>query len=145
MLPPDGAPPASQLPAGRRRGSAVGNPARGDRPRRADRVGSRLRGDRRARRRRRRDPGRGLLRLHPLQGRAVTRAGGLFATPRPEPGRLLPLAGGALVVALALVVFLLAGWSIAGWALGAVLWGAVKGIDFLLAHLRARTGSLAAS
>lgn len=43
-------------------------------------------------------------------------------TPRPLPDRRLPLLAGGIVVALALPVFLLAGWSIKGWALGAVLW-----------------------
>jgi hypothetical protein len=70
---------------------------------------------------------------------------GIFATPRPEPGRLLPLAGGALVLALALAVFLLAGWSLAGWGLGAVLWAGLKAIDLLLARLRGATGTLAGS
>lgn len=70
---------------------------------------------------------------------------GIFATPRPEPGRILPLAGGALVLGLALVVFLIAGWSVGGWALGAVVWAGLKGIDFLLAHLRGRIGNVAAS
>lgn len=74
----------------------------------------------------------------------MTRSG-IFATPRPEPGRLLPLAGGALVVAVALAVFLIAGWNLRGWALGAVLWGGLKAIDLLLARLRGRTASLAAS
>ncbi len=70
---------------------------------------------------------------------------GIFATPRPEPGKLLPALGGALVVAVALVVFLVAGWSLTGWALAAVLWAGLKAIDFLLARLRNRTASLAAS
>ena len=43
-------------------------------------------------------------------------------TPRPLPDRRLPVVAGGIVVALALPVFLLAGWSVKGWALGAVLW-----------------------
>jgi hypothetical protein len=45
-----------------------------------------------------------------------------FLTPRPLPARRLPAAAGALVVAFALPVFVLAGWRIEGWLLGAVLW-----------------------
>jgi hypothetical protein len=70
---------------------------------------------------------------------------GLFATPRPVPGRLIPIAGGALVLLVALPVFLLAGWRLAGWALGAILWVALKLVDVLLARLRGRTGNLAAA
>lgn len=69
----------------------------------------------------------------------------LFATPHPVPSRTIPALGGALVVALALPVFLLAGWSLAGWGLGAVLWLAALALDLLLARLKARTGNLAAS
>ena len=49
------------------------------------------------------------------------------------------------MLALALLVFLIAGWSLRGWALGAVLWGGLKAVDLLLARLRERTASLAAS
>ncbi len=70
---------------------------------------------------------------------------GLFETPRPVPGRLLPALGGALVLLLALPIFLLAGWDVAGWALGAVLWVAVEAIELVLMRLRGRTGNVAAS
>jgi hypothetical protein len=70
---------------------------------------------------------------------------GIFATPRPAPGRLLPAAGGGLVLLLALAVFLLAGWRLSGWALGAVLWAGMEALDLLLARLRQRTGNLAAA
>jgi hypothetical protein len=75
------------------------------------------------------------------------RAGGsaLFSTPRPVPGRLLPALGGLFVVALALPVFLLAGWPLAGWGLAAVLWVAVQGLELLLERIKARTSNLAAS
>ena len=73
------------------------------------------------------------------------RANGIFATPRPVPGRLVPALGGLLIVLLALPIFLLAGWDIAGWALGAVLWVAVEGIDLVLARLRGRTDNVAGS
>jgi hypothetical protein len=69
----------------------------------------------------------------------------LFSTPRPVPGRLLPAAGGALVVALALPLFLIADWRLAGWALGAVLWVATFALDLLLERVKSRTGNLAAS
>jgi hypothetical protein len=66
-------------------------------------------------------------------------------TPRPVPGRLVPVAGSAFVIALALPVFLLAGWAIGGWALAAVLWVAMQGVGLLLTRLRGSVGSLAAS
>jgi hypothetical protein len=69
----------------------------------------------------------------------------LFSTPRPVPGRLWPALGGALVIALALPVFLIAGWGLAGWALGAVLWVATLALDLLLTRVKGHTGNLAAS
>jgi hypothetical protein len=74
----------------------------------------------------------------------VTRAG-IFATPRPAPGRLLPAVGGAIVVLLALPIFLLAGWDLAGWALGAVLWFGLEALELVLTRLRERTANVAAS
>ncbi len=71
--------------------------------------------------------------------------GTLFSTPRPEPGHLLPALGGALMIGLALPVFILAHLSIGGWALAAVLWCAVHAIDVILTQARTRTGNLAAS
>lgn len=68
-----------------------------------------------------------------------------LGTPRPVPGRLLPAVGGALVLLVALAVFLIAGWPISGWALGAVLWLAMEAFGFLLARTRGRAGSLAAA
>jgi hypothetical protein len=73
------------------------------------------------------------------------RDGGIFATPRPVPGRLIPALGGLLIVLLALPVFLLAGWDVTGWALGAVLWFAVEAIDVVLTRLRGRTANVAGS
>jgi hypothetical protein len=69
----------------------------------------------------------------------------LFATPRPVPGRLFPVLGGALVIGVALPVFLLAGWRLTGWGLAAVLWVGVQALDLLLARLKTRAGNLAAS
>jgi hypothetical protein len=68
---------------------------------------------------------------------------GLFSTPRPVPGRLLPAAAGGLVIALALPVFLLAGWPPAGWALAAVLWIGSQALSALLTRFRPETGNLA--
>jgi hypothetical protein len=67
----------------------------------------------------------------------------ILGTPRPVPGRLLPAVGGALVLLVALVVFLIAGWRISGWALGAVLWLATQGFSFVLAWTHGRAGNLA--
>jgi hypothetical protein len=69
----------------------------------------------------------------------------LFSTPRPEPSHLLPAAGSAVVVLLALPLFLVAGWPLGGWGLAAVLWVAVHAIDLVLHRTRGDTGSLAAS
>ncbi len=43
-------------------------------------------------------------------------------TPRPMPERRLPVLAGAMIVGLALPIFLIAGWRVQGWALGAVIW-----------------------
>jgi hypothetical protein len=71
--------------------------------------------------------------------------GGILATPRPVPGRLLPVAGGGLVLLIALPLFLIAGWRVSGWALGAVLWAGMQALNLLVARLRKRSGSLAAA
>ena len=47
---------------------------------------------------------------------------GVFATPRPLPDQKLPFVAGAAVIALALPVFLAAGWELRGWVIGATLW-----------------------
>lgn len=52
-------------------------------------------------------------------------------TPRPMPARRLPVAAGAVVLALALPVFALASLDLRGWALGAVLWLASQALGFL--------------
>jgi hypothetical protein len=70
---------------------------------------------------------------------------GMFATPRPVPGRLLPALGGAVVILLALPVFILADLDLAGWALGAVLWFGLEVIELVLTRLRERTDNVAAS
>ena len=47
-----------------------------------------------------------------------------WTQPRIAPPALLPAAAGAIVIAVALPIFLIAGWRVTGWALGAVLWAA---------------------
>ena len=47
------------------------------------------------------------------------------------------------MIALALPVFLLAGWPLAGWALAAVLWIGSQALSTLLTRLRPETGNLA--
>lgn len=68
-----------------------------------------------------------------------------WTEPRTAPPTLLPTIAGAFVVALALPVFLLAGWRVTGWGIGAVLWAGSEGLGWLLTRLRARTGNLAAA
>jgi hypothetical protein len=70
---------------------------------------------------------------------------GIFATPRPIPGRLVPALGAAVVLLLALPVFLLAGWPVAAWGLGALLWVGLEALDLVLTRLRGKTGNVAAS
>ena len=58
--------------------------------------------------------------------------GGLFATPRPAPARLIPAVGGALVLLVALPVFLLAGLPMLGYAAGAVAWVIQRALQIFL-------------
>jgi hypothetical protein len=69
----------------------------------------------------------------------------MFTTPRPVPSRLLPVLAGGTAVALALPVFLIAGWRIEGWLLGAVLWAGGQLLGLLLTRLRPGAANLAAS
>jgi hypothetical protein len=68
-----------------------------------------------------------------------------LGAPRPVPGRLLPVAGGAAVIALALPVFVLADWRLGGWAIAALVWLGAQAVGFLLARLRPSADNLAAS
>lgn len=70
---------------------------------------------------------------------------GIFATPRPIPGRLVPALGAAVVLLLALPIFLLAGWPVGAWGLGALLWVGLEALDLVLTRLRGKTGNVAAS
>jgi len=60
---------------------------------------------------------------------------GILSTPRPVPGRRAPMLAGAGVVALALPVFLVAGFPLGGWAIAAVLWAAGEALGLWLARL----------
>ena len=72
-------------------------------------------------------------------------SGGLLATPRPEPGHLLPALAGSVVILVALPLFLLLGWHMTAWALAAVLWLGIHALDLILRRARKDTGNLAAS
>ena len=69
----------------------------------------------------------------------------VFETPRPVPGRLVPALAGSAVVALALPVFLAAGWPLQGWLLAATLWVAGQLFAWLLTRLPLDAGNLAAA
>jgi hypothetical protein len=73
------------------------------------------------------------------------RAAGVFSTPRPMPPRALPVVAGGAVIALALPVFVLAGWPLQGWALAAVLWVAAQALGLLLTRIRLGADNLAGS
>ena len=66
-------------------------------------------------------------------------------TPRPLPSRLVPIAGAALVLALALPIFALAGWDLRAWTIATLLWIGNQTLGFLLRRLRTGAGNLAAS
>jgi hypothetical protein len=70
---------------------------------------------------------------------------GVFSTPRPMPGQTLPVVAGAAVIALALPIFVAAGWDLRGWLVGATLWAATRALASLLTHLRRGMGNLAGS
>jgi hypothetical protein len=53
-------------------------------------------------------------------------------TPRPLHDRRVPIALGALVILVALPIFLIADWRVEGWALGAVLWAAAQILGVIL-------------
>ena len=56
-------------------------------------------------------------------------------SPRPMPERRLPVIAGAAVLAMALPIFLIAGWRVQGWALGAVLWAGSQVLGLLFARV----------
>jgi hypothetical protein len=57
---------------------------------------------------------------------------------------LLPAVAGSGVIALALPVYLVAGWRLGGWLLAATLWLGSQAFAFLLLRLRARGNLVAA-
>jgi hypothetical protein len=65
--------------------------------------------------------------------------------PHPMPRSHAPQIVGTVVVALALPVFLVAGWRIAAWGLAAALWVAAQGLALVLQRLPLGMGSLASS
>lgn len=67
-----------------------------------------------------------------------------ITSPRPAPQVLLPVLAGSAVIALALPIFLVAGWPLEGWLLAATLWVASQLFGYLLVRLRSG-GNLAAS
>jgi hypothetical protein len=68
-----------------------------------------------------------------------------LGAPRAVPGRLLPVAAGAIVIALALPIFLVTGWPVDGWVVAVVLWVGVQAVGLLLARVRPSADNLAAS
>jgi hypothetical protein len=68
-----------------------------------------------------------------------------WTEPRTAPPALLPAIAGAIVVLVALPIFLIAGWRVSGWAIGAVLWFGSEAFGAVLTRLRTRTGNLAAA
>jgi len=70
---------------------------------------------------------------------------GVFATPRPMPDQKLPFIAGAAVIALALPIFLAAGWDLQAWVIGATLWLGSRVLAALLTHLQSGMGNLAGS
>lgn len=65
--------------------------------------------------------------------------------PRAVPGRLVPFVAGAGVLAVALPIFLITGWSLKAWLLATVLWTASEGLGLLLGRLRLGIDSTASS
>jgi hypothetical protein len=57
----------------------------------------------------------------------------------------MPALGGAMVILLALPIFLLADWRLTGWALAAVLWVGNQAFGLLLGRLRDSLTGVAAS
>lgn len=70
---------------------------------------------------------------------------GILGEPRPVPKTWVAPIAGAVVIALALPIFLLAGWPLDGWAIAAVLWLGVQAFGLLLARVKPAPDRLAAS
>jgi hypothetical protein len=70
---------------------------------------------------------------------------GILSTPRPLPNRVWPAVAAAIFIALALPVYLVAGWPIGGWGLAAILWIVAEGLAYALTRLPIGVDNLAAS
>ncbi len=70
---------------------------------------------------------------------------GILGTPRPMPTRLLPVFAGTAVVAVALPIFLVAGFSMAGWGLAAILWAASQGLAWGISRLNIGVDTIGSS
>jgi hypothetical protein len=72
---------------------------------------------------------------------------GILGAPRPYPDRQrwLAPAAGALVIAIALPLFLVAGWPLEGWAAAALLWVGAQALGLLLGRVKPSPDNLAAS
>jgi hypothetical protein len=57
----------------------------------------------------------------------------------------VPIAGAGLVVALALPLFIVAGWPLSGWAIAAVLWIGSQAFGLLLARVKPSPDNIAGS
>jgi hypothetical protein len=71
---------------------------------------------------------------------------GILGAPRPIPQqRRLGTVAGALIVVLALPLFLVADWPFAGWAAAALLWVGAQALGVLLARVKPSPDNIAAS
>jgi hypothetical protein len=55
------------------------------------------------------------------------------------------VAAGALVIAVALPLFLVTGWPLSGWAAAALLWAGAQALGALLSRLKPSSDNVAAS
>jgi hypothetical protein len=71
---------------------------------------------------------------------------GILGAPRAIPQqRWIGTAAGALVVVVALPLFLVAGWPFAGWVAAALLWAGAQALGLLLARVKPSAENVAAS
>jgi hypothetical protein len=54
-----------------------------------------------------------------------------LATPRPMPSRTLPIVAALGALALALPIFLLAGWPVSAWGIAALLYAGLRGLGLV--------------
>lgn len=60
-----------------------------------------------------------------------------LATPRPMPSRTLPIVAALGALAIALPIFLLAGWPVAAWAIAALLYAGLLGLGLVFERVGA--------